>query len=72
MESLLDVARRHITHGERIVNQLEILVSELRRNGQDSAMAEELLETMRALLAEMRDDVERHERGVTRQWRAKG
>ena len=72
MESLLDVAHRHATNGERIVNQLELIVIEMRREGQDSAMAEELLDASRALLVEMREDVERHERGVTRQWRTKG
>ena len=67
METPLEATHRHAERGQRIVDQLELIVSELRRTGQDSAMAAELLSATRALLMEMHQDAARFEGAETEQ-----
>lgn len=50
---------RYVARGERMRNQLELIVSELRRVGHDGAVAERMLHGTQALLTKMHKDVAR-------------
>jgi hypothetical protein len=52
----LDLADRHIAAAERRIDRQRQIVAELRRGGQDAALALELLTTMQAVL----DGMQRH------------
>lgn len=56
MQTSLEIARSHAATGERVLSQLERIV-----NGYDSATAQDLLGSTRALLIEMREEVTRRE-----------
>lgn len=53
-ETPLEMARRHVVEGERILAEQEARVERLRRNGIDISEAEDALETYRKTLAQMR------------------
>ena len=66
METPLQAARRHVRQSRRIVTRIERVVSKAKRDGHAFPEAEELLDSMRALLEAVSERVERHEYEVAR------
>ena len=66
METALQAARRHVRQSRRIVTRIERVVSKAKRDGHAFPEAEELLDSMRALLEAVNERVERHEYEVAR------
>ena len=53
-DTILEMVRRHVAKGERIIAEQEALIERLRKQGLDTSEAERALESYRGILEQMR------------------